>query len=1142
MSNGEENMSASAPRLGLIEPPLPLYHTQALGRKQRGARAPLASRWPARGIFSVISHLGEDTITTAQMLKLLLTGTDMRNRLMLAPLFLALIVLNLSSLRGDDEIDRGPKELKHLKYRLIGPHAGGRVTRAAGVPGDLLTSYFAAASGGVWKSSDGGLSWKPIFDDQPVSSIGSIAIAPSDPNVIYVGTGEANIRGNVEAGNGIYVSTDAGKTFKHVWKQEGQIGQMLVHPTDPKTAYAAVLGHAFGPNLERGVYRTTDGGKTWQQVLKKDADTGAIDVCFHPTNPRILLAALWQTRRLPWTMTSGGPGGGLYLSHDGGETWKQLKEKGLPEGIWGRIGLAWAPSDARRVYALIEAEKGGLFRSDDGGETWELINSKRYLRQRPWYFSNLTVDPSNPDVIWAPSVRLLKSIDGGKTFKQVKGPHHGDHHDLWIDPKNPRRIIASNDGGVDISTNGGETWHAPPLPISQFYHISVDTRTPYHVMGNMQDLGTAAGPSNSLTTAGIQMGDWYAVGGGETGFSVPDPSDPNIVYAGEYGGYVSRWDKRTRQARNISVYPFNPSGHGAEALRYRFQWTAPILVSPHNPKMVYHAANVLFRTTNDGQTWDRLSPDLTRNDKSKQQWSGGPITGDNTGVEVYGTIFATAESPREPGLLWTGSDDGLVHVSRDGGKNWENVTSNISGLPEWATVRSIEPSPHDAGTAYLVAEAHKLDNMKPYLWVTTDYGKTWKSLSAKLDQDVYLHVVREDPKVKGMLYLGTQRGVMFSRDGGAAWDKLRLNLPTVSVQDLVVKGDDLVVGTSGRSIWIFDDLTPVRQFASLHDKTLHVYPPRPAVRWRYHSPIYSTEEKHTGDNPAKGAVLYYQLGKEEKGELTLEVLDAEGKRVRKLTSKEKKDHLDPDDPDGPEEEEKKSELKREEGINRLVWDLRYEGAREIAKAKVDSGNPKHGPLANPGIYTLRLTLTRDGKKQVTRETKVEVRADPRVRISPTELDEQLRLTLRVRDDVSELAEMVNQLRAVRKQMRGQVALLKGDDMAKEYIEAGRELLKKLDHLEDKLHNPKAEVTYDILAMKGGAQLYSQLCFLFEALKESDGMPTQGVREVYAEEAGKLIQLRKQWEEIVRQDLARLNQMARRLEIPNLLLPRQKKGD
>src|SRR5262245_244667 len=525
-----------------------------------------------------------------------------------------------------------PPELKNLKFRHIGPAAGGRVCRVAGVAGDPTTYYLASAAGGVWKSVDGGIQWNPIFDDQPDSSIGSIAVSPSDPNVVYVGAGEANIRGNVAAGHGIYKSNDAGKTWKHVWKQEGQIGTMIVHPSNPDIAFAAVLGHVFGPNAERGVYRTTDGGKTWKQVLAKDPDTRASDVCFDPSNPHVLFAGLWQARRLPWEMTSGGPGSGLYVSRDGGDSWTQLVPRpppespehvkdapagkkycpGLPQGVYGKVCVAVAPSDGRRVYAMIENEKGGLFRSDDGGDTWTHASDHSGLRQRAFYFSTVTVHPTNPDVVFCPQVPLLKSIDGGKTFKRVKGPHHGDHHDLWIDPKDPRRMIDSNDGGVDVSVNGGETWYAPPLSICQFYRINVDDRVPYHVSGTIQDIGTGSGPSNSLLKPGIGLADWYPVGGGETGHTMPDPSDPNVVYAGEYGGYPSRYDLRTGQARSVSAYPFNPSGYTAADLKYRFQWTAPVLVSRHDPKVVYHGANVLFRTTDGGQMWKAVSDDLSR--------------------------------------------------------------------------------------------------------------------------------------------------------------------------------------------------------------------------------------------------------------------------------------------------------------------------------------------------------------------------------------------------------------------------------------------------------------------------------------------------------------------------------------------------
>jgi photosystem II stability/assembly factor-like uncharacterized protein len=1075
----------------------------------------------------------------------------MRNAVLAA--FLASAFLTVpATLRGADEPEAkgGPPDLKFLKYRSIGPAAGGRVCRVVGVPGDPHTYYAATAAGGVWKSTDAGLTFKPIFDDQPIASIGSIAVAPSDPNVIYVGSGEANIRGNVAAGNGIYKSTDAGKTWKHVWKQEGQIGTMVVHPSNPDMAYAAVLGHAFGPNPERGVFRTIDGGKTWQRILFHDADTGASDVALDPSNPRILFAGLWQVRRRPWEMHSGGPGSGLHVSRDGGDTWTRLTGKGLPEGIWGKVTVGVAPSDARRVYALIEAEKGGLYRSDDGGEKWELINGGHYLRQRAWYFFTLTIDPTNADVVWCPSVRMLKTIDGGKSFHPVRGFHHGDHHDIWIDPKNPRRIIDANDGGVDVTTTGGETWYAPPLPISQFYHIAVDNRFPYHVSGTMQDLGTASGPSNSLSVAGIALGDWHGVGGGETGFTAPDPSDPNVVYAGEYGGYLSRYDHRTRQVRNVSIYPTNPSGHGAEDLRYRFQWTAPVLISPHDPRVIYHGANVLFRSTDGGDHWSAISPDLTRNDKTKQKWSGGPLTGDNTGVEYYCTIFAIAESPKEKGTFWVGSDDGRVHITRDDGKSWTDVTKSITGLPEWATVRCIEPSRFDAGTAYLIAEAHRLDDMRPYLFRTMDYGKTWDKLTAKLPQDVYLHVVREDPTTKGLLFVGTERGIAFSPDGGTSWEQLKLNLPTVAVHDLAVKNNDLVVGTMGRSIWIFDDLTPLRQWTKpFRADTVHLFPSFPAIRWRYHGPSFGGG-KGAGENPPAGVVIDYYLQKKPKDPISLEILDTKGGLVRKLSSIPEPEDLPPDDPDGSDEPaKKKAGLTTEAGVNRAVWDLCYQGATLIKGAKIDGGDPKTGPLANPGTYTLKLTV--EGKSETS---KVNVEPDPRsngkskeaavaalVRPPLTDVDagqreEQLQLALRIRDAISRLAQKVNQLRSLKNQLAARNDLLKDNAAAAPLVKSSRDLIAKIDLLEAKFHNPKAEVSYDILAQRGGAQLYSKLCSLFEWLKDSDGVPTQGVREVFAEQEQELKELEKGLSELIGKDLTPLNETAKKADLPTILVP------
>jgi len=1070
-------------------------------------------------------------------------------------------------------------DFEQIKYRNLGPYTGGRVSRAVGVPGDPFTYYAATASGGVWKSIDGGHAFKPIFDDQPIASIGSIAVAPSDPNVIYVGSGEANIRGNVAPGNGIYKSTDAGKTWKHVWKQAGQTGTMIVHPTNPDVAFAAVLGHAFGPNQERGIYRTRDGGATWQRVLFKDVDTGASDVCFDPNNPRILFAGLWQARRKPWEFISGGPGSGLYTSRDGGDTWQKLgpdtataEETGLPAGPYGRIGIAVAPSDSQRVYASIEAAKGGLYRSDDGGSTWKLASRDPFIKRRPWYFSTITIDPANADIVWMPQVSLMRSVDGGKNFAAVKGIHHADSHDCWIDPKNPKRMIVANDGGVDLSSDGGKTWVAPPLPVAQYYHIACDSSVPYRVLGCMQDQGTASGPSNSLAEPGIVLGDWYGVGGGEAGYAVPDPSNPNVVYAGEYSGIITRYDHKTRQARHIGIYPMTMSGKGAEDLKYRFQWTSPIMVSRHDPRVIYHAANVLLRSRDGGQSWERASGDLTRDDKSKQRHTGGPITGDMTGVEVYNTIFAIADSLKDPKLLWAGSDDGLVHISRNNGIRWENVTPNIPDLPDWATIRVIETSPHDAGTAYVVADAHRLDDYRPYVWKTTDYGQTWTKITEGLAADAHAHVIREDPRQAGRLYLGTETGVMTSPDAGGTWKPLKMNLPTVAVHDIVVKDDDLVLGTMGRGLWILDDLTPIREWKDdLKSPTLFSVPP--TTRWRYGSHVSAHHEKGVGDNPPKGAIIDYYLKDDAKKPITIEILDAADKRVIKFDGKDftKKDD---DEHEDPLPDPKRPEVPAKAGVNRFIWDLQHSGAAVIPGARVDAGDPTSGPLVSPGEYTVKLTV--DGKV-LTR--KLTVLMDPRVteprgsqradrgmeiiELVPRVVDpkqkledapwitrapgqaaiveearQQEKLALRLRDDISKLTRLAAAVKSLRRQLDLHADVLAKEPRAKELLKEGKELNAKLEALEERLYNPKAEVTYDILAMRGGAKLYSQLAFLYDYVISSDGSPTQGMDERATELEREWEALDARFDALRAEDLAKYNDRARKAQFPLLWLPKR----
>ncbi|MDP9120795.1 MAG: glycosyl hydrolase, partial [Acidobacteriota bacterium] len=723
--------------------------------------------------------------------------------------------------------------IKGLRWREVGPYRGGRVAAVCGVPGQRSTYYFGATGGGVWRSSDAGRSWQNLSDGSFGGSIGSVAVAEWDPNVIYVGTGEVTVRGNVSEGHGVWKSTDAGKSWKPAGLADSRhIPRLRVHPKNPELVYAAVLGHLFGPSSMRGVYRSQDGGAHWDRVLYLNEEVGAADLAMDPSNPRILYATLWRVRRTPSSLESGGAGSGLWKSTDGGDTWTELTHNpGLPEGTLGLIGITVSPTRPDNLYAVVEAEEGGVFRSQDGGKTWARTNDDRDLRQRAWYYSRLYADPKDPESVYAVNVQFHVSHDGGKTFSTLPTAH-GDNHDLWLAPDEPARMILANDGGATVSEDGGRTWSAEDnQPTAQIYRVAADNHFPYRLYGAQQDNSALRIASRSLSGPGIGRRDWEETAGGESGYVVPDPKDPEVVFGGSYSGFLVRRNHRTGEIRDVNPWPNDPMGWGAADLRYRFQWNFPILFSPSDPATLYAAANVLWKSTDAGQSWQRISPDLTRDDKSKQGPSGGPITKDNTSIEYYDTIFAVAASRLDPGVLWAGSDDGLVHLSQDGGKTWRNVTPK--GLPEWSQVNAIDADPWTQGGAYLAATRYKLDDRQPSLWKTSDFGRTWSRIDRGIDREHFTRVVRADPVRRGLLYAGTEEGVYVSWDDGGRWQKLQANLPVVPVTDLLVHAGDLVAATQGRGFWILDDLTPLRELAAepaVAAAPLHLFALRPAHR------------------------------------------------------------------------------------------------------------------------------------------------------------------------------------------------------------------------------------------------------------------------------------------------------------------------
>ena len=1026
-----------------------------------------------------------------------------------------------------------------MRYRLVGPFRGGRVLAVAGDPKNPSTYYFGAVSGGVWKTTDGGATWGPLTDKENLWSVGAIAVAPSAPSVIYVGSGEACIRGNITYGNGMWKSADAGRTWKNLGLQDTrQIGRVAVDPTNPNVVFVAALGHAFGPNQERGVYRTTDGGTTWQKVLFKDENTGAIDVVIDQNNPQVVYASLWQAYRKPWEMVSGGPGSGLYKSIDGGATWKQITGNGFPKGTLGRIGITVSPANSDRLYAIVEAQDGGIFSSNDGGEHWTKVTGDSRFTQRAWYYAHIFADPKDANALYILNVGIYKSTDAGKNWQALRPPH-GDNHALWIDPNNPQRLIEGNDGGATISADGGKSWSTVlNQPTAQFYHVATDNRFRYYIYGAQQDNSTVA-IASSTDGGVIDRTDWYPVGGGESGFVVPVTLDANnpdhvIVFAGSYDGLITRYNKETGESQDVNPWPDNPMGWAAADIRDRFQWTAPIAVSPHDPHTLYMASQFLYRTNDMGQSWTRISNDLTRNDKSKQAASGGPITKDNTSVEYFDTIFAVAESPVQSakGEIWAGSDDGLIHLTRDGGTSWTDVTPKE--MPEWGTVSLIDASPQDAATAYVAVDRHRIDDFAPYIFKTSDYGKTWTKIVNGIPTGSYVHAVRQDTKNPKLLFAGTETGVFVSWDDGAHWQPLKLNLPVVPVHDLVVRGNDLVVATHGRSFYVLDNVQPLRDMSQqLANGDVYFFKPEPAYRTRGGRGFgggggAGGGNPTFGTNPAGPVVFDYFLkaAPKQNEEVTLEILDGQGKLIRKYTSKEPPRRRRPAE-GGAEEEDfgppPTPRLSAKEGLNVYTWDLRYEAPATVPGLAQWGGRPR-GVMAIPGNYQARLTVA--GKPYTV---PFEVKADPRLKATQADYQKQFDLEKNIAQRIDDANRAVNQMRDVLEQLKDLHERYADNPQAKQVLADGDALGKKITPVEEEIVQTKSKASEDPLNYP--IRVNNKLLLLMGTVDSADGAPTQQSAQVFDELSKQLDASLAKWKQIESSDVAAFNTSVQKANLP-----------
>jgi photosystem II stability/assembly factor-like uncharacterized protein len=1032
-----------------------------------------------------------------------------------------------------------------LRYRHIGP-TGNRLTSVAGIPGQPNIYYVGAASGGIWKTIDGGVHWEPIFDSQPVSSIGALAIAPSDPNIVWAGTGEPWIRSHISVGQGVYKSTDAGKTWTLMGLEKtGRISRVVIDPKNPNIVLVGALGHAYGPQQERGVFRTADGGKTWERVLFTDENSGCAHLEMDPKDPKTLFAGMWPLEIRTWGRESGGPGSGLFKSTDGGVTWKRLSGNGLPTRMTGKIVPAISPSNPKRIYALIETgdgvplngketDRGKLWRSDDGGEKWRLISYDRNLGGRTHYYFRMAVAPDDDKETYYLTSGFAKSTDGGETAQPMllSASPGGDNHDIWIDPTNANRMAVANDGGVSISTTRGQRWFRIQLPIAQMYHVTVDKSITYYVYGNEQDDPSYRGPSRTVGSNSIPRSAWQPVGGGESGWATPDPVDPNIIWSsasgsGSIGGIVERFDLRNGQMRRVEVWPDQTNGSPAADLKYRFVWTFPLTISPHDHKKLYVGSQFVHQTTDDGQSWEFISPDLTTNDKSKQGFSGG-LTGDNIGVEYFSVIFAIAESPKEKGLIWAGTNDGLVQLTRDGGKNWTNVTKNIPGLPPWGTVSNIEPSRYEPGAAYLTVDFHQVNNRDPFIYKTKDYGKTWTAITNGIPRSMlsYAHCIREDPVRRGLLYVGTENGLYVSFNDGEQWEPLQSNLPRAPVYWMVVQEhfNDLVIATYGRGFWILDDLTPVQQMnQTVRDASAHLFPPRPAYRFRPGTvPVTMSDDPSAGQNPPYGAAISYYLKSAPSGEVRVKIENAKGQTIRTLNAT------------------------KNVGLNRVTWNLEGEPTTEVRmrtspayapEIKVGPDGTRNAPgagrlsiLMPPGTYTVKLSV---GGQEFSQP--LIVKKDPNSGGTEADLTTQHTMMLELRAHLESGAQMVNQIEFIRSQLEKLMTTLSSGSDSAAAKSATEALDKKLIDIEEELIQRRLTGQGQD-TVRWPPKLLAKISYLAGGLASGDFGPTKQQLAVQALLKQQLAGLRQRLDGVLSQDLTTFNKLLADSNITTVIKP------